>query len=85
MPTNTLTNSEPRRARADFTIFAKDNPVVCCYSKINPARVGPGDVACLSLGIGDHTISIHFDTGEEMIAFCEKHNFPYADCRQGEG
>ncbi|CAA0081223.1 Uncharacterised protein [Zhongshania aliphaticivorans] len=54
------------------------------YSRIsthpNPEIKGP--VAYLDLDIGDLSLSIAFSTAQEMIEFCEAHNFPYEDDRE---
>lgn len=41
------------------------------------------DVAYLHFSIGDVQLDFDFETGDEMIAFCEKHNFSYTDQRTG--
>jgi len=39
------------------------------------------DMANLNLEIGDFELHISFDSADEMIQFCEQHNFEYNDKR----
>jgi hypothetical protein len=40
-------------------------------------------MALFDLHIGDTMFSISFESGSEMIRFCEDHNFIYEDVRSG--
>ena len=39
------------------------------------------EMSTLDLRIGQDEVSIKFESWDEMIAFCEKHNFEYSDER----
>lgn len=54
------------------------------FSRVFLSRDCITEVACLHLSVGDSLVSIRFGSGDEMIEFCLKHNFPFVDERQNK-
>jgi hypothetical protein len=39
------------------------------------------EMANMNIRVGNFEVKLDFDCWEDMISFCEKHNFPYKDKR----
>jgi hypothetical protein len=57
------------------------NPIMQSYSTLHEHPNLGSEVAALWLECGKNTIRISFQNWQEMIDFCEKHNFSYEDNR----
>lgn len=66
----------------NINIQTKGSPIRATYSKLRTHSEIGCEMANLHLKMGDMEVNIIFDTWDEMIAFCEAHNFPYDDERQ---
>jgi GH35 family endo-1,4-beta-xylanase len=64
------------------TIFTNGDSIRKEYARVRPHPEINDDIAVMELVSGGMEINFHFETGEEMIEFCEKHNFSYEDLRE---
>lgn len=65
----------------DVLIDTEGNSIEQGYSTLRAHPELGCEMANLYLKCGKNTIRLRFDTWQEMIDFCEKHNFSYKDER----
>lgn len=64
---------------AYFTMFTDGKPIRMSAT-IHSGR-GDSAISVVTLFSGGMQASIHFESPEELLAFCEKHNIPVSDDR----
>ncbi len=68
----------------NIDIPTEGKKIITDYSRLSLHDTLHIEMANMSLLVGSMKVSLDFDTWDEMIAFCEEHNFPYNDKRQHE-
>jgi hypothetical protein len=65
----------------EITLNTEGQPISTEYSRIWRHSELDFEMALLCLRIGGAQLNIHFNTHQEMIDFCNSHNFAYRDDR----
>jgi len=65
-----------------INIDTKGQPIKLGYSMLATHSKLKTEMANMNLEIGGTTVAIRFETSEEMIEFCNTHNFEYKDNRK---
>jgi len=68
-------------ARNSIRLETDGKPIKIAYSAVKIHEELGCEMGDLQLTIGDVDLGISFDSCEEMITFCKKHNFEYSDKR----
>lgn len=64
-------------------VHTKGRAIYSNYGNLHRHPRNYSEMANFELKIGDVGIEICFESWQEMIAFCDKHNFSYEDQRTG--
>lgn len=64
-------------------VYTKGKGVYSNYGNLHSHPRNYCEMANFQLIIGDVTVEIRFDSWQEMITFCDQHNFTYKDDRTG--
>lgn len=67
---------------AHIRLDTKGRGVNAVYSKLRRHPNLGMEMANIEFEIGDAEVNIRFETWEEMINFCKRHNFSYKDERE---
>lgn len=65
-----------------LVVSTNGRPVQATYSKLRRHPNLGVEMASLDLRIGNMEVCIRFESWDEMVQFCEKHNFSYEDERE---
>lgn len=64
-------------------VYTKGARIYSNYGHLHRHPRNYYEMANFQLKIGDVTVEINFESWQEMIDFCEQHNFLYKDGRTG--
>lgn len=64
-------------------VYTNGNGVFSDYAMLHYHNLLDKQIASFHLKIGNDQVIIKFDSWQEMISFCEQHNFSYSDDRTG--
>lgn len=65
----------------NVNLYTNGTPIKTIYSAIREHPELGVEMAYLELKVGNASVNISFETWDEMIDFCDQHNFEYKDKR----